>query len=396
MTGSALVGLFKVASKSVVSANCCAAHHPVIDAAAGVLEETLGRLRDNVPVFDHRKWKAELETPSLRNVQLTVERSTNKVQLVLVWNARKGASREAVDLLVDTLWSQQFSGASTRVKWHSIWIHWRDPDPWRQSSVFSPSAEAWEQVRPCGGARVASGSTVNANTSIQEVLDGLPFSFGPAAFMQANLGVFEQVLRDMKAAICRLAASEKDDSMVRILELHSGVGVIGLSLAHSLKESARSVNVLSTDGNPHCAPPYAFNAQQIFARGTWVKDEPPCRFLGLSDVDSLKLAAGLQEEAFDVLVLDPPRRGLARRSHGVKLHGGAEVAAKIRGLHGLKAIIYMSCGHQSFMEDADRLTGAAFGTMGESWGAPFRLVALSCYDMFPFTEHVETLGIFVR
>ena len=44
-----------------------------------------------------------------------------------------------------------------------------------------------------------------------------------------------------------------------------------------------------------------------------------------------------------------------------------------------------------YMQDADRLTCASDGL-----GPPFRLVSMRCYDMFPFTAHVETLGVFVR
>lgn len=50
-------------------------------------------------------------------------------------------------------------------------------------------------------------------------------------------------------------------------------------------------------------------------------------------------------------------------------------------------ICYMSCGSRSFLEDAKRLTKGA---------KSFRLSWLRCYDMFPFTEHREILGIFVR
>ncbi|CAE7267948.1 khdc4 [Symbiodinium natans] len=55
----------------------------------------------------------------------------------------------------------------------------------------------------------------------------------------------------------------------------------------------------------------------------------------------------------------------------------------------------MSCGHDSFMADADRLTGKN-PRADDTWGPPFQLQSLRCYDMFPFTPHIETLGVFVR
>lgn len=77
------------------------------------------------------------------------------------------------------------------------------------------------------------------------------------------------------------------------------------------------------------------------------------------------------------------------------MRGGEEEAAEIRR-SSARVLIYMSCGHEAFMADADRLTGVDANKTGPDWGPPFRLASMTCYDMFPFTSHIETLGIFVR
>eukprot|EP00930_Biecheleria_cincta_P097717 TRINITY_DN89405_c0_g1_i1.p1 TRINITY_DN89405_c0_g1~~TRINITY_DN89405_c0_g1_i1.p1 ORF type:complete len:225 (-),score=33.73 TRINITY_DN89405_c0_g1_i1:50-652(-) len=43
------------------------------------------------------------------------------------------------------------------------------------------------------------------------------------------------------------------------------------------------------------------------------------------------------------------------------------------------------------MADAQRLMQP-----GDESDPPFKLATMKCYDMFPFTDHIETVGIFVR
>lgn len=274
-----------------------------------------------------------------------------------------------VEALLQELWA---SDASDRHSfWHSIWVHWRDPDPALLRAIHSKRAEAWQQVRPLRG----SGHVV-------ECLDGLHFSFGPASFQQVNLQVFEKILQDMKLALMELLGDigRNDDGRLRILELCSGVGVIGLSLAHAASQDLK-VSLLSTDVNPNCADLFHENAKRTFP------EEQDCdvKFSACTAAEAL---AALASDGADVLVIDPPRRGLADRRLRQRLEGGEDQAAAICN-SGVQAVIYMSCGHDSFMADAERLMS------GTNAGA-FQLKSLSCYDMFPYTPHLEILGIFRR
>jgi len=160
--------------------------------------------------------------------------------------------------------------------------------------------------------------------------------------------------------------------------------------------------LLSTDWNAHGEGPFISNARQIFGEegnGTG-RRVPRVAFEAWSIDEALdRLARGeALDGVADVLIMDPPWRGLAQ--HHREEEGGlvrGDVAAKrIRGCAGLRGIIYMSCGPESFMQDADRLTGRDPSAHGEGWGPVFKLVDLKCYDMFPFTDHIETVGIFIR
>jgi 23S rRNA (uracil1939-C5)-methyltransferase len=75
---------------------------------------------------------------------------------------------------------------------------------------------------------------------------------------------------------------------------------------------------------------------------------------------------------FDRVLLDPPRAG------------AAQILEHLPAL-GAGRLVYVSCGPESFVQDAAVLTGR----LG------YRLEAVGVMDMFPHTLHVETMGLFV-
>jgi tRNA/tmRNA/rRNA uracil-C5-methylase (TrmA/RlmC/RlmD family) len=76
----------------------------------------------------------------------------------------------------------------------------------------------------------------------------------------------------------------------------------------------------------------------------------------------------------DVLIVDPPRKGLDR---ALRDHLREEPPARL---------IYVSCGLDSFLADARRLLE----------GGKLRLASLAAFDLFPYTDHAETVARFER
>eukprot|EP00439_Symbiodinium_sp_Y106_P044055 s139_g5.t1 len=380
--GGAVIGLFARGTFEVARCRGCAVFHPAIDRALGVLEAALAALPGVLP-FDHAKpesWR--ITAPALRYVELTAERQTGLVQLVLLWNGERGSPAPALEELIEQLWP--LKAAESEV-WHSILVHWRAPDPSLQREMRSKRPDAWQQRRP----RTRRGMLV---ATVREVLDGLPFVFGAQSFQQANMGVYEQILRDMKAALQRGISAflgSEGRGTLRLLELCGGVGAIGLSLAHAaaISKAFASVALLSTDINPEGGTLFKANASQIFSD---IKEHSAVRteFAPLSLHTALRNVEALDGPA-EVLIVNPPRSGLSARSWRSGRPAGEEEAQQIRE-SAVRVIIYMSCGPRSFMQDARRLTSPGGGT------PPFRLASVRCYDLFPFTDHIETLGVFVR
>jgi 23S rRNA (uracil1939-C5)-methyltransferase len=85
-------------------------------------------------------------------------------------------------------------------------------------------------------------------------------------------------------------------------------------------------------------------------------------------------ATAAAADGVDVVIADPPRKGLDRALLEAVL---ARPPARF---------VYVSCGLESFRADTARLTD----------GGPFRLTGLAAFNLMPYTEHVETVGCFER
>jgi len=222
------------------------------------------------------------------------------------------------------------------------------------------------------GAIWAAGAGANSNSwqhlhgprEVVEIIDGLRFCFGPAAFRQPNLEVFERIVRDMKAALAEFSPPAKRPR--RFLELCGGFGVLGLSLVSAAGPGA---TLLSTDNNAFSTESFAWNVRA--AIGATAVDAGAAVFRCMDASEAALLA---DSGAFDVVVADPPRQGL-----------GPKVIERVAAARSVALFLYLSCGPRTFSADAEGLLSGGF-----------RLAGLRCYHSFPGTSHVEILGIFVR
>ncbi|CAE7449382.1 unnamed protein product [Symbiodinium sp. CCMP2592] len=128
-----VLGLFKRGTQEVLPALGCAALHPTLRVALRRLKGTLDRFQALAIYQPGVKSSAQSSQGALRFVQLTVERASNQVQLVLVWNRKRGPAIPALERLVEMLWDDDEPGDV----WHSIWIHWREPKPNLGNFVFA-------------------------------------------------------------------------------------------------------------------------------------------------------------------------------------------------------------------------------------------------------------------
>jgi tRNA/tmRNA/rRNA uracil-C5-methylase (TrmA/RlmC/RlmD family) len=308
------IGIFQLGTHRIVDIPRCGVHHPLINRVSGALKGAVRRTGT-------RPYADRPHAGDLRYLQVAIERASERAQVVLVGNA------ESPDNLLPALaaLAEDLGDAL-----HSLW--WNG-NPARSNSILGP---LWEPIQ--GG------------ESISEQIGGAEIHFPPGAFGQSHLALF-----DVLAA----RAGDWIPNESRIAEFYGGSGALSLGLA----SRCRSLRV--NELNPHGLRGLELGRQALPEVVRRRVEAAPGRAGERLD---------LLGEA-DVVLLDPPRRGLDPQLLDALCAAGAR---------GPSRIVYASCGIQSFLSDAGRLLDA---------GA-FRLTALEGYALFPYSDHIETLARF--
>jgi len=336
----------------VVAIPDCQAHHPAIASSLHVLQAALDL--SGVEPYCHENHEGESSNPgSLSHVQLTVERSSALVQLVLVWHAESPDEVPFLESLAGSLWTCSGNGD---LPWHSVWANFRGRNESGSRFIFSKprlgcdDANQWVLLR--------------GPPAVNEAIADLMFSFGPGVFRQPNLDMFETLVQQAKAMFESyvLKHQARRRASLRILELYSGAGVLGLSL---VSVAGGGATLLSTDCSPHCAVPFKNNAATVLG------SKARASFRAMDASEAIALA---EKERVNIVVVDPPRRGL-----------GCTVTACIGATASIEAVVYVSCNPATFCSDANDLFASGFSIKG-----------ISIYDSFPGTKHAEVLGVFSR
>jgi 23S rRNA (uracil1939-C5)-methyltransferase len=171
--------------------------------------------------------------------------------------------------------------------------------------------------------------------------------YPPSAFGQSNLDLAMQLAARVR---------EMCGSAARVSEFYAGVGAIGLGLAESALEL--HLNELGEGSLAGLAQGVAALPEELRGR---------VRVHAGSAGSHAALV-----EASDFVIADPPRKGLDPEL----------VSALSRKPP--RRFAYVSCDIDSLARDLALLTG------------PLRLLELEAYDLFPHTEHLETLALFER
>jgi 23S rRNA (uracil1939-C5)-methyltransferase len=184
--------------------------------------------------------------------------------------------------------------------------------------------------------------------AIEEEIGGLHFRVRPNAFLQTNTEMAEQ-LYELVGEFASLGGGET------VYDLYCGIGAIGLSLAADaltvwgIEISEESVACAIENQELNGIGNAAFFAGNVGAA-----------------LEELRSRAGDP----DIVVVDPPRAGLAGK------------ALKRLGEIGAPRIVYVSCNPTTLAGDLKRLR--------ENYG--YRLTRARPVDMFPHTPHVECVA----
>jgi 23S rRNA (uracil1939-C5)-methyltransferase len=209
---------------------------------------------------------------------------------------------------------------------------WFNANCERSNTILGPDFQNW-----CGPA------------SVVERFGGAAVHYPPGAFGQSNLEVAQSIIEHVRAQIPEGA---------RVAEFYAGVGAIGLSVL------AEACKIRMNELNPHSLHGLALGLAELDAadRGK------------ISVVPGPAGAARLAVCGAQVVIADPPRKGLDSEL--------CEYLAE----HPPERFVYVSCELESLLNDTARLTSHG----------KLRLGALTAFNLFPFTGHVETVARFER
>ena len=304
------IGLFKHGSHQVVSIPSCPLHHPSINILYAKIKKVI--IERKIDPYNE-----ENGTGILRYLQFVVERKTARVQLALILNRRDRSMEEVVKQLY------------VKEGLHSVWLNFQSE---QTNRIFG------EEWLFCEG-----------EPYLWETLGEAECAFHPACFGQANLALFEKVLKQIREWVAPNS---------RILELYAGVGVISLNLVSRAKE------VVCVEINPYAFECFHLNRLKLN--------------LDLQEKISMQIIPSEQAlsliDGKDVVIVDPPRKGLEPK-----------VLEALCQTNGLSQLVYLSCGPISFQRDCEKLLACGW-----------KLERLEGYLFFPGTNHVELLGFFIK
>ena len=171
----------------------------------------------------------------------------------------------------------------------------------------------------------------------------------PGAFLQASSDGEAIIVAAVRAAFAGRSG------LRRIADLFAGCGTLSFPLA----DDAR---VLAVEENTAMNGAIARAAGQAGLGG---RVETETRDL------SRRPLAGKELAAFDAVVFDPPRAGAAEQARAIAETGRPEL------------VVAVSCNPSTFARDARTLADGGY-----------HLAAVTPIDQFPWTTHVELVGVF--
>ncbi|HLW56105.1 MAG TPA: 23S rRNA (uracil(1939)-C(5))-methyltransferase RlmD [Bacteriovoracaceae bacterium] len=288
----------------------CPVQHPVINEMLPLIKEFLQTAK--LTVFNPTKNKGEL-----KNIIIYYNPHSEQSYLRLVLRSKEAQSRiqKYLPLLQEKM---------THLKVVSINIQ---PSP-------HPILEGEEEI------------ILTKQTHLQHTIGDIQFKLSSQGFVQTNLEVSTKLYQTAAHWIKELNAH-------RFLELFSGQGAFSFFAAQNVSEA------LGIEINPSAVESANLSAQEM-----------GLTHLQFKCLDAKDVADHLQEYQPDILLANPPRRGLGESTELINQFGPTY-------------FIYSSCNVETLAIDIQNLTN-------------YQIKKAQIFDMFAHTAHFETLVLLER
>lgn len=308
------IGIYRRASHDVVDLEDCPVHHPLINEVITLVSAGISKLK--VPI-----WQEKNKSGILRYLVVRVSEATEEVMVTFV------TARRAFNEI------------------HHLGKYLQERMP--KVTVLCQNVNTSEGNVVFG----THDHFLTKQQTIQDRIGQVELLISPRSFLQAqNDGarLLYETARDWAGL----------DGSQQVLDLYCGIGGIALTMA------PQAAQVLGMELNKEAVGDAKRNARLNNARN--------CRF---EAGDVLELLDDLleDEQSFDVVVLNPPRKGCE-----------SQVLDKVTEL-APQRIVYVSCSPKTLARDLDIISGKGY-----------RAVRIQPVEMFPQTPHVENVALLER
>lgn len=185
---------------------------------------------------------------------------------------------------------------------------------------------------------------LSGKTTLYNTINEMKYKISPSSFFQVNNNITAKLYNQIK---------EYASGGNNLLDLYCGVGTIGLYLASSY------TNVIGIES----------------VRSSYLDSIENKKLNNVSNIKFInnKCENYINEDVnFDTIVVDPPRNGLEDKTIQFILKNNP------------KKIIYVSCNLNTLMKNLKELSSV------------YNLLEVSSFDMFPNTNHVESVCVLSR
>jgi 23S rRNA (uracil1939-C5)-methyltransferase len=207
-------------------------------------------------------------------------------------------------------------------------------------------------IHPAAGSYMLGDETIKieGRSHVKEVVAGVSYLVSPTAFFQTNVGAAEELV---KLVIQEVGAAKK------VLDLYCGTGLFSLQIARG------GAKVTAIEENRQAIADAEANVR--------INRIPPgqIRFMAGRVEDAL---ARVAKDSWDTVVLDPPRQGCPP----------AVLSAVFEEMRPPK-VIYVSCNPEALAAELPVILKSGY-----------RVTRVQPVDMFPHTDHIETVMAFSR
>jgi len=186
---------------------------------------------------------------------------------------------------------------------------------------------------------------IEGRSHVKEVIGDVSYLVSPTAFFQTNVGAAAQLVKIVR---------EEAGGATKILDLYCGSGLLSLPLAKA------GAKVMAIEENRQAIVDAESNVR--------INRLPPgqIRFLASRVEDALTRAS---RESWDAVILDPPRQGCP-----------PEVIDAVFGHLRPPKVVYVSCNPEALATELPSILETGY-----------RVSRIQPVDMFPHTEHIETV-----